>query len=92
MTANGITEKSATNGFHGAVFDKTMSIIRPNIVKDAMYRGEFTYAFGMQMAFSAEVVHLTQIAGFTGLAMNLEHGRMGIQVAADMCAAALNVG
>jgi 2-keto-3-deoxy-L-rhamnonate aldolase RhmA len=64
----------------------------PNVAKEKLKAGELALGFGMRQARTVDTVKIAAVAGFDWLFIDLEHNAMGMETAADMCAAGLDAG
>ncbi|KAK6903653.1 hypothetical protein I203_107158 [Kwoniella mangroviensis CBS 8507] len=92
MTASNGTNGDSAKMTEDPLYQKTMSFIRPNWLKEKMEAGGLGFSFGMSMTFSPDVALLAKVAGYTAVLINLEHCRAGIETACDVACACLNIG
>ncbi|WWD07590.1 hypothetical protein V865_005691 [Kwoniella europaea PYCC6329] len=92
MTASNGTNGDSSKFTEDPLYQKTMSLVRPNWLKEKMEEGGLGFSFGMSMTFSPDVALLAKVAGYTAVLINLEHCRAGIETACDVACACLNIG
>lgn len=64
----------------------------PNTAKDKLKAGELAIGFGLRQARTVDTAKIAKVCGFDWLFIDLEHNAMGIETAADICAAGLDAG
>ena len=63
-----------------------------NLARERLQRGELSLGVGIRVLRSVEVAKTMKSAGFDWLFIDLEHGALSIETAAQMCLAALDAG
>jgi 4-hydroxy-2-oxoheptanedioate aldolase len=63
-----------------------------NLARERLERGELSLGVGIRMMRGVEVVKAMKSVGFDWLFIDLEHGALSIETAAQMCLAALDAG
>jgi 4-hydroxy-2-oxoheptanedioate aldolase len=63
-----------------------------NLARERLERGELALGVGIRVLRSVEVAKAMKSAGFDWLFIDLEHGALSIETAAQMCLAGLDVG
>jgi 4-hydroxy-2-oxoheptanedioate aldolase len=63
-----------------------------NLARERLQRGELSLGVGVRVLRSVEVAKAMKSAGFDWLFIDLEHGALSIETAAQMCLAGLDVG
>jgi 2-keto-3-deoxy-L-rhamnonate aldolase RhmA len=63
-----------------------------NSARERLARGELALGFGVRTARSIEIAKAAKAAGFDWLFLDLEHGAMSIETAAQLAVAALDAG
>ena len=64
----------------------------PNVTKERLARGEMTIGFSVLHSRTVNIAKIARSCGYDWLWVDMEHGFMSIQTAADMCIAALDCG
>jgi 4-hydroxy-2-oxoheptanedioate aldolase len=73
------------------VKEKSMPTV-PNIAREKLEAGELSLGTGVRMTRSVEIAIAMRTAGFDWLFLDLEHGTMSIDAAAQIAVAALDAG
>lgn len=64
----------------------------PNVAKEKLKAGEIALGVGLRQSRTVDIAKIMKVCGFDWLFVDLEHNAMGIDTAAQICAAGLDAG